>query len=81
MLTIFMMMTTSGWMYVMYDGIFSTYVDHNPQTNFNIYYGYYFILIMIISSFFLQKLFIGIIISKYSIVRDKQSKDHILSRN
>jgi hypothetical protein len=51
--TIFMMMTTSGWMYVMYDGIYSTEIDRSPERNYHIYYGYYFILVMIVSSFFI----------------------------
>lgn len=79
MLTIFIMMTTSGWMYVMYDGIYSTKADHAPERNEKIYFGYFFIAIMIITSFFIQKLFIGVVVSTYNNVKELQSKDYLLT--
>jgi len=75
------MMTTSGWMYVMFDGIESTEVDFSPERNNKIYFGYFFILIMVVTSFFVMKLFIGVVVFTYGQVKEKQSKDYLLTIN
>ena len=53
MLTVFMMMTTSGWMYVMYDGIYTTEINGSQDRNAHLGYGILFIITMVITSFFL----------------------------
>lgn len=73
------MMTTAGWAEVMYNGISSRGPDLVGEYMFKPMKGYFFILIMIVTSFFVKNLFIGIVIATYNRVRERQSKDYLIS--
>ena len=50
MSTLFQMMTTEGWVDVMYSGIDTVGVNKQPKENNNLFYILYFISFMVIGS-------------------------------
>ena len=78
-LTIFHMMTTAGWAEVMYNGINARGPDLVGERMHRPLRGYFFLVIMLVTSFFVRKLFIGIVISTYNRVKERQSKDYLIS--
>jgi len=78
-LTIFHMMTTAGWAEVMYNGINARGQDLVGERMHRPFRGYFFLVVMLVTSFFVRKLFIGIVISTYNRVKERQSKDYLIS--
>ena len=66
------MMTTEGWMSVMYNGIDSTGVDMQPKKNNQPAYAIYFVMYMIIGSQFIINLFVGVVIDNFTKIKEKE---------
>ena len=73
MLTLFEMMTTEGWMGVMYNGIDARGVDLQPKSDNNNYWSIvYFVGFMILGSQFIINLFVGVVIDNFTRIKDKE---------
>ncbi|CAM9213166.1 unnamed protein product, partial [Discosporangium mesarthrocarpum] len=65
LLTLFECSTTEGWVDVMFAGIDATSIGQQPVKDWNPWMGWYFVLFMIIGSFFATNLFVGAVIENY----------------
>jgi len=72
MSTLFQMMTTEGWVNVMYNGIDSTGIDKEPSKNANVWLILYFMSFMIIGSQFIINLFVGVVIDNFNTIKEKE---------
>ena len=81
MVTIFHMSTTAGWAEVMYNGIDSRGEDLLSERLNRRYYGIYFVLIILLSAFFIANLFIGVVINTYNNQLDYYDGNFLLSEN
>ncbi|KAI0978733.1 hypothetical protein GJ496_009854, partial [Pomphorhynchus laevis] len=58
--------TYKGWMEIMYDAVDSRGIDLQPSYEHNVYIYCYFVLFIILGSFFTLKLFIGVVIDNFN---------------
>jgi len=72
MLTLFQMMTTEGWVGVMYSGIDSRGIDLQPKENSSPWNLFFFVLFMIIGSQFILNLFVGVVIDNFNKIKEKE---------
>jgi hypothetical protein len=70
MTTLFNVMTTEGWIGVMYDGIDSTKIDMMPSLNSNPYMCLFFFFYMFVGSLFVLNMFVGVTINVFN--REKE---------
>ena len=70
-LTLFEMMTTEGWMAVMYSGMDMTQVDMQPKLNSSSGWSVFFVAFMIVGNMFILNLFVGVVIDKFNRMKDK----------
>lgn len=66
MLTLFEMATLEMWPDVMHMGIDATKQDTQPITNYNPSISLYFIVFIVVGSFFVLNLFVGVTINKFN---------------
>ena len=65
------MMTTEGWMEVMYNGIDARGVDLQPKEDSQKIMSLYFVAYMIIGSQFIVNLFVGVVIDNFNKIKEK----------
>uniref|UniRef100_K3WVK9 Ion transport domain-containing protein n=1 Tax=Globisporangium ultimum (strain ATCC 200006 / CBS 805.95 / DAOM BR144) TaxID=431595 RepID=K3WVK9_GLOUD len=65
-MTLFELGTTEGWVDIMYEGVDATEIDHHPVENYNRSYVIFFIVFIIIGSFFTLNLFVGAVIDNFN---------------
>ncbi|XP_032809638.2 sodium channel protein 1 brain, partial [Petromyzon marinus] len=70
--------TLEGWIEQMADASDSTGVDQQPSYNANIYSQMFFIIFVIIGSFFILNLFIGVVIDNFNSVHKRSHKEGAL---
>ena len=70
-LTLFEMMTTEGWMQVMYSGIDAKGINRQPELNYQPYWSFYFIGFIIVGNVFMINLFVGVVIENFNRMKDK----------
>jgi voltage-dependent calcium channel T type alpha-1G len=63
--------TTEGWLDVMYFGIDSMGIDMQPSKNHNLLNSLFFISFIITGNIFVLNLFVGIVIDKFNRLKDK----------
>lgn len=73
------MSTTEGWVAVMHLGIDSRGLDLQPKENNNRAYSLYFIMFIIIGSFFILNLFVGVVISTFNLEKENLGKNYLLT--
>jgi voltage-dependent calcium channel T type alpha-1H len=64
--TLFGMSATVGWADTMYRGINSHGIDHEPAIGHHYGASVFFISFIIIGSFFIMNLFVGVVISSFN---------------
>ena len=64
--------TTEGWIELMYAAVDSRGIDMQPVRNQHYAYIYFFILFIVIGSFFALNLFVGVMIDNFGRVKDNQ---------
>ena len=69
---LFEMMTTEGWMAVMYNGIDAAGVDKQPKKNNQTGMVIYFVAYMIIGSQFIINLFVGVVIDNFTKIKERE---------
>lgn len=72
MLTLFQMMTTEGWMSVLYAGVDAVGVDQQPVQDYSLFYTLYFICFAIVGSQFIINLFVGVVIDNFNKIKEKE---------
>lgn len=77
--TLFEMSTTEGWVDVMFLGVDSRGVDLEPKKNTNRAYTIYFVMFIIIGSFFMLNLFVGVVISTFNLEKENLGKNYLLT--
>lgn len=78
-LTLFNVMTTEGWIGVMYDGIDSTKIDEMPITNNHPSFFFFFMLYMFVGSLFVLNMFVGVTINVFNKEKEQLQLDHLLT--
>lgn len=79
-LSLFIVSTTAGWADLMYRAAAITDIDINPIPKTNIYYTLFFVLFIIIGSFFMLNLFVGVIISSFNDQKLSYGKNFLLTK-
>lgn len=74
MQTLFEMSTTEGWTAVMYDGVDAVGVDMQPVENHSVGTIAFFLVFMIVGSFFVLNLFIGVVLDNFLQVSSEESQ-------
>ncbi|TMW67789.1 hypothetical protein Poli38472_007461 [Pythium oligandrum] len=81
MLTFFEISTTEGWADVMMAAMDSTSIDMQPIRDNTLIWGYFFILFMMVGSFFVVNLFVGIIIDNFNSMKAKLGGEIFLTED
>jgi hypothetical protein len=66
------MMTTEGWLNVMYDGIDSRGIDLQPKRDNNIALSLFFIAFMVVGSMLIINLFVGVVIDNFNKIKTNE---------
>ncbi|XP_050797480.1 LOW QUALITY PROTEIN: sodium channel protein type 5 subunit alpha-like [Gopherus flavomarginatus] len=69
--------TFKGWMDIMYAAVDSREVDQQPKYEHRLYMYLYFVCFIMIGSFFMLNLFVGVVIKNFNEQREKISGDHL----
>ncbi|KAH1178264.1 hypothetical protein KIL84_011966, partial [Mauremys mutica] len=69
--------TFKGWMDIMYAAVDSRDVDLQPVYEHHLYMYLYFVCFIMIGSFFMMNLFIGVVINNFNQQRKKIRGDHV----
>jgi len=81
MAALFSMSTSVGWAAMMYKAVDSRGIDMIPKEQESMANSVYFVLFIIVGSFFIKNLFIGVVISTYNREKEKLGKDFLLTTN
>jgi hypothetical protein len=79
MITMFGMGNTIGWAEIMYQGMASRGIDRTPKDKNNPIMALYFIILIVIGSFFIMNLFVGIVISNFNREKERLGKNFLLT--
>ena len=72
MLSLFEMMTTEGWLTVMFAGVDSTGIDSQPKRDSKLFSIVFFVGFMIVGSQFILNLFVGVVIDNFNKIKEKE---------
>lgn len=78
MLTLFEMATLEMWPDIMLNGVDATHPNQQPRINHNPPIAIYFISFIIVGSFFVLNLFVGVTINKFNEMQERQQNRNIL---
>ncbi|KAJ7374231.1 hypothetical protein OS493_007307 [Desmophyllum pertusum] len=70
-LVLFLVATFEGWIDVMHNAVDSTEVDQQPQKDSNMIAYIYFVAFIILGSFFVLNLFVGVVIDNFNSLKKK----------
>ena len=79
MITMFGMITTEGWLDVLFAVVDSNKIDYVPERNLNPGYIIYFSIFMIVGSLFILNLFVGVVISTFNVEKEKLSHNGLMT--
>ena len=71
-MTLFEMMTTEGWLDVMYNGVDSRGIDMQPKKNSNVYLSLFFVAFMVVGSMLIFNLFVGVVIDNFNKIKTNE---------
>lgn len=69
-LTLFTMITTEGWNWLMWRALDSTNINQVPSTNNSLSLWIFFIIFMVIGSVFILNLFVGVVIGAFNVEKE-----------
>ena len=78
-LTLFNVMTTEGWLQVMWDAVDSDKIDKVPILSNNMFNVCFFIIFMILGALFILNMFVGVVISVFNYQKEKLELNHLLT--
>ena len=64
----------------MYHGTSSSGVDLEPLHLNSIHVGFFYVIFIVVGSFFMLNLFVGVVISTYNSEKEKLGKDFLLTQ-
>lgn len=73
MITLFILATTEGWIDLMSSGVDSVGIGLNPVVSYQPVWALFFVLFIIVGSFFIINLFGGVIVDAFSQEKEKLS--------
>ena len=79
MVTMFNMMTTEGWIEVMWHAVDATEINQEPRENNNQYFILFFILFLIFGALFILNAFVGVVISVFNDEKSKLTRENFLT--
>jgi len=79
MVTMFGMMSTEGWLDVMWRAVDSTAIHQVPRRNNKQAFIVFFTVFIIIASLFLLNLFVGVVINTFNIEKEKLSRNNLMT--
>ena len=78
-LTLFIVITSEGWVGIMWQGVDATFLHHMPIRNNFPPACLFFVMFMIAGAVFLINLFVGVVLANYSEQKRKLLRDHMLT--
>lgn len=79
MTTMFGMMTTEGWLDVMWEAVDSTQLHQMPRLNAHPAYIFFFTFFMIVGTLFILNLFVGVVINTFDKEKEKLSNNNMMT--
>ena len=76
MLTMFTMMTTEGWNAVMWLAIDATEIHQVPKLNNRPEFIFFFVIFMIFGFLFILNLFVGVVLNRFDLEKNKLSHNN-----
>lgn len=76
MLTLFNVASLEGWPDVMLIALDAVGVDKGPEQEYSVINGFFFIVFILIGSFFLMNFFIGVLFMKYTQAAKNETKGY-----
>ena len=77
--TLFEMSTTDGWVDIMNNGVDSNGIDKQPIPRRSPIVAIYFIMFIVVGSFFILNLFVGVVISTFNLEKENLGKNYLLT--
>ena len=71
MVTLFAVASTEGWPDLMWTGVDSYQIGHQPRENENLHWSLFYILFILFGSFFIMNLFAGIVVDTFNQEKEK----------
>ena len=79
MTTMFGMMSTEGWLDVMWQAVDSTQIHQVPSRNKHPAFVFFFIFFMIVGTLFILNLFVGVVINTFDKEKEKLSNNYLMT--
>ncbi|GLD95008.1 hypothetical protein PINS_up003633 [Pythium insidiosum] len=77
--TFFELTTTEGWVTIMLAGVDATKIDMQPIPNYREEWAFFFITFILVGTFFVMQLFVGVVIDNFNRMKEKLEGTHLLS--
>ncbi|XP_067281603.1 LOW QUALITY PROTEIN: voltage-dependent T-type calcium channel subunit alpha-1G-like [Pseudorasbora parva] len=75
LVSLFILSCKDGWVNIMYDGLDAVGVDQQPQRNHNPWMLLYFISFLLLVSFFVLNMFVGVVVENFHKCRQDQEEE------
>ncbi|XP_034543706.1 voltage-dependent T-type calcium channel subunit alpha-1I [Notolabrus celidotus] len=80
LMSLFVLASKDGWVNIMYHGLDAVGIDQQPQTNNNPWMLLYFISFLLIVSFFVLNMFVGVVVENFHKCRQHQEVEEAKRR-
>ncbi|KAK1805167.1 hypothetical protein P4O66_019527, partial [Electrophorus voltai] len=80
LMSLFVLSCKDGWVNIMYDGLDAVGVDQQPVRNHNPWMLLYFISFLLIVSFFVLNMFVGVVVENFHKCRQDQEEEEARQR-
>ncbi|XP_042294491.1 voltage-dependent T-type calcium channel subunit alpha-1H isoform X2 [Sceloporus undulatus] len=80
LMSLFVLSSKDGWVNIMYDGLDAVGVDQQPSQNHNPWMLLYFISFLLIVSFFVLNMFVGVVVENFHKCRQHQEAEEARRR-
>ncbi|KAM5227412.1 voltage-dependent T-type calcium channel subunit alpha-1H isoform 2-T2 [Ctenodactylus gundi] len=80
LMSLFVLSSKDGWVNIMYDGLDAVGIDQQPVTNHNPWMLLYFISFLLIVSFFVLNMFVGVVVENFHKCRQHQEAEEARRR-
>eukprot|EP00644_Phytophthora_capsici_P000129 jgi/Phyca11/539928/estExt2_Genewise1Plus.C_PHYCAscaffold_40231 len=77
--TFFEMTTTEGWVTIMLTSVDATEIDMQPIPNYREHWTFFFIAFILVGTFFVMQLFVGVVIENFNNMKEKLDGTYLLS--
>ncbi|KAK2502308.1 hypothetical protein MC885_013208 [Smutsia gigantea] len=80
LMSLFVLSSKDGWVNIMYDGLDAVGIDQQPEPNHNPWMLLYFISFLLIVSFFVLNMFVGVVVENFHKCRQHQEAEEARRR-